>query len=99
MLPVGAGICAATILDGPMVQQSGLKMSMDLVLRVQVVYVLGLFLVGKHRKKVQRKLAELQLVPGLSELFDQFIWKCQVCVVPFYYMEIGFFFISINNNI
>ena len=61
-----------------MVQQSGLKISMDLVLRVQVVYVLGLFLVGKHRKKVQRKLAELQLVPGLSELFDQFIWKCQV---------------------
>lgn len=28
--------------------------------------------------QVQRKLAELKLAPGLSELFDQFIWKCQV---------------------
>jgi Trpc4-associated protein len=71
------GISVAPTPGAPMVQQSGLKISTDLILRVQVVYVLGLFLVGKHRKKVQRKLAELQLVPGLSELFDQFIWKCQ----------------------
>ena len=28
--------------------------------------------------QVQRKLADLKLAPGLSELFDQFIWKCQV---------------------
>ncbi len=72
------GISVPASPGGPMVQQSGLKISTDLILRVEVVYVLGLFLVGKHRKKVQRKLAELQLVPGLSELFDQFIWKCQV---------------------
>ena len=28
--------------------------------------------------QVQRKLADLKLAPGLSELFDQFIWKYQV---------------------
>ena len=31
--------------------------------------------------QVQRKLAELHLIPGLSELFEQFIWKCQAYVV------------------
>ncbi|KAK7115154.1 short transient receptor potential channel 4-associated protein-like isoform X2 [Littorina saxatilis] len=61
-----------------MVQQQGLKITEELVQRVEVVYVLGLFLLGKHRKKVQRKLADLKLAPGLSELFDQFIWKYQV---------------------
>lgn len=71
------GISEPASLNGPFVAQSGLHISLDLILRVQVVYVLGLFLVGKHRKKVQRKLAELNLVPGLSEMFDQFIWKCQ----------------------
>ena len=30
---------------------------------------------GKHRKEVQRQLAELKLIPRLSELFDTFIWK------------------------
>lgn len=62
---------------GPMVKQAGLEISKDLILRVKVIYVLGLFLAGKARKKVQKKLAELQLIPGLSELFEQFIWKCQ----------------------
>ncbi|ELU14681.1 hypothetical protein CAPTEDRAFT_176924 [Capitella teleta] len=71
------GVSAMASRTGPLVQQSGLRISTDLILRVQVVYVLGLFLVGKHRKKVQRKLAELHLIPGLSELFEQFIWKCQ----------------------
>ena len=47
-----AGISAPAAPGGPMIQQSGLKISTDLILRVQVVYVLGLFLVGKHRKKV-----------------------------------------------
>ena len=35
-----------------MIQQLGLHISGTLILRVQVIYVLGLFLVGKHRKKV-----------------------------------------------
>ena len=47
------GISASTVCGGPMNQQSGLKISIDLILRVQVVYVLGLFLVGKNRKKVR----------------------------------------------
>ncbi|XP_060063786.1 short transient receptor potential channel 4-associated protein-like [Ylistrum balloti] len=72
------GISEPTSAGGPMNIQQGLKITEELVQRVEVVYVLGLFLLGKHRKKVQRKLAELKLAPGLSELFDQFIWKCQV---------------------
>lgn len=72
------GISEPSAEGGPMVQQQGLKITEELVQRVEVVYVLGLFLLGKHRKKVQRKLADLKLAPGLSELFDQFIWKYQV---------------------
>ena len=45
------------------------------ILFFQVLYVLGLLLVGKHRKQVQRQLAELQLIPKLSNLFDCFIWR------------------------
>jgi len=47
----------------------------DLVDRVEVLYVLGLLLVGKHRKQVQKELADLQLIPKLSNLFDSFIWR------------------------
>jgi len=47
----------------------------DLIDRVEVLYVLGLLLVGKHRKQVQKELAELQLIPKLNELFDNFIWR------------------------
>jgi len=47
----------------------------DLVDRVEVLYVLGLLLVGKHRKQVQKELAELQLIPKLNDLFDNFIWR------------------------
>ncbi|CAH1779910.1 unnamed protein product [Owenia fusiformis] len=72
------GISEPVSSSGPMVHQPGLEMGADLVTRVQVVYVLGLFLIGKHRKKVQRKLADLKMIPGLSNMFDEFIWKCQV---------------------
>lgn len=72
------GISEPSAEGGHMVVQQGLKITEELVQRVEVVYVLGLFLLGKHRKKVQRKLADLKLAPGLSELFDQFIWKYQV---------------------
>ncbi|KAK2149750.1 hypothetical protein LSH36_438g02046 [Paralvinella palmiformis] len=71
------GISEPASFGSSLVQQAGLRISNVLILRVQVIYVLGLFLVGKHRKKVQRKLADLKLIAGLSELFDQFIWKCQ----------------------
>ncbi|XP_046354542.1 short transient receptor potential channel 4-associated protein-like isoform X1 [Haliotis rubra] len=72
------GVSEPTTEGGSLILQQGLKITEELVQRVEVVYVLGLFLLGKHRKKVQRKLADLKLAPGLSELFDQFIWKCQV---------------------
>ncbi|XP_066937190.1 short transient receptor potential channel 4-associated protein-like [Macrobrachium rosenbergii] len=52
-------------LAGPMLQ------------RVETVYVLGLLLLGKHRKEVQAQLAQLRLIPRLSQLFDLFIWKCE----------------------
>lgn len=72
------GVSEPTSEGAPMVAQQSLTITEELVQRVEVVYVLGLFLLGKHRKKVQRKLADLKLASGLSELFDQFIWKCQV---------------------
>lgn len=46
------GISEPTTAGGPMNQQQGLKITEELVQRVEVVYVLGLFLLGKHRKKV-----------------------------------------------
>jgi len=46
------GITVPTTADSPMVLQQGLKITEELVQRVEVVYVLGLFLLGKHRKKV-----------------------------------------------
>ncbi|KAK7069543.1 Short transient receptor putative channel 4-associated protein, partial [Halocaridina rubra] len=52
-------------LSGPMLQ------------RVETVYVLGLLLLGKQRREVQAQLAQLRLIPRLSELFDLFIWKCE----------------------
>ncbi|KAH9509476.1 Short transient receptor putative channel 4-associated protein [Bulinus truncatus] len=72
------GVSEPTSEGQPMIAQQALTITEELVQRVEVVYVLGLFLLGKHRKKVQRKLAELKLATGLSDLFDQFIWKCQV---------------------
>ena len=60
-----AGISAPAAPGGPMIQQSGLKISTDLILRVQVVYVLGLFLVGKHRKKVGGSV--IQVVRGFAK--------------------------------
>ncbi|XP_040581494.1 short transient receptor potential channel 4-associated protein [Lepeophtheirus salmonis] len=47
----------------------------DLMDRVEALYVLSLFLIGRHRKRVQKELSELKLVPKLSDLFDQFIWR------------------------
>ena len=41
----------------------------DLVDRVEVLYMLGLLLVGKHSKLVQKELSDLQLIPMLSNLF------------------------------
>ena len=37
--------------------------------------MLGLLLVGKQRKQVQKALAELELIPKLSLLYDNFIWR------------------------
>ena len=32
-------------------------------------------MVGKQRKQVQQALADLRLIPRLSDLFDSFIWR------------------------
>ena len=52
-LPICIGITAPTTAGSAMVQQQSLKITEILVQRVEVVYVLGLFLLGKHRKKVR----------------------------------------------
>ncbi|XP_013785167.1 short transient receptor potential channel 4-associated protein-like [Limulus polyphemus] len=56
--------------------QSSLAISSEMTIRAHGAYVLGLLLVGKHRKEVQQKLAELCLIPKLSDLFDHFTWEC-----------------------
>ena len=54
-LPV-PGITIPTTAGAPMVVQQGLKITEQLIQKVEVVYVLGLFLLGKHRKKVSEYL-------------------------------------------
>lgn len=49
---IPTGISEPTSAGGAMNVQQGLKITEELVQRVEVVYVLGLFLLGKHRKKV-----------------------------------------------
>ena len=46
-----------------------------LLIRIEALYVLSLLMIGKHRKKVQKELAELALIPKLSNLMDNFVWK------------------------
>ena len=46
-----------------------------LLTRIESLYVLSLLLIGKHRKKMQRELAELELIPKLSMVMDRFMWK------------------------
>ena len=47
----------------------------------QVSYVLGLLLVGKQRKHVQKELAQLQLIPKLSNLFDRQVLAYSCCII------------------
>ncbi|KFM66261.1 Short transient receptor hypothetical channel 4-associated protein, partial [Stegodyphus mimosarum] len=55
--------------------QTSVQITSELTFRADAVCVLGLLLVGRHRKEVQKELAELQLIPQLSDLFDHFIWR------------------------
>ncbi|XP_064466570.1 short transient receptor potential channel 4-associated protein-like [Ornithodoros turicata] len=55
--------------------ETALKIQAEMAFRAEAVYVLGLLLVGKRRKEVQRALAMLRLIPQLSDLFDHFVWK------------------------
>lgn len=48
-----------------------------LVFKVEMVLVLFQLMHGKHKKRAQGVLADLKLIPGLSDLFDSFIWKIQ----------------------
>ena len=42
--------------------------------------MLGLLLVGKQRKHVQKELAQLQLIPKLSNLFDRQVLAYSCCI-------------------
>jgi len=55
----------------------------------QAMSVLSLLMAGKHRKEVQRQLAELRLIPRLSELFDTFIWKHGIAIQMLFRMSIA----------
>lgn len=51
-ISVYEGVSEPTSLGHPMITQQALTITEELIQRVEVVYVLGLFLLGKHRKKV-----------------------------------------------
>eukprot|EP00111_Clytia_hemisphaerica_P024052 TCONS_00070896-protein len=47
----------------------------EIMHKVEVLYVLTLFLCGKSKKEVQCKLGELKFIPVLGELFDKLSWN------------------------
>ncbi|GFS30167.1 hypothetical protein NPIL_13851 [Nephila pilipes] len=55
--------------------KTSIRMTLELTIRADAVCVLGLLLVGRHRKEVQKELAELRLIPQLSDMFDHFVWR------------------------
>ncbi|KAG8181763.1 hypothetical protein JTE90_018071 [Oedothorax gibbosus] len=59
----------------PGLSKNAIRMTLELTFRADAVCVIGLLLVGRHRKEVQKELAELRLIPQLSDLFDHFIWR------------------------
>ncbi|XP_054715839.1 short transient receptor potential channel 4-associated protein-like [Uloborus diversus] len=59
-------------LDRPM---ASVQIAAELTFRADAVCVLGLLLVGRRRKEVQKELADLRLIPHLSDVFDHFIWR------------------------
>ena len=54
---------------------AALNIGEHLLARVEALYVISLLLVGKHRKQMQKELAELELLPKLSNLMDSFVWR------------------------
>jgi len=50
------GVSSPAVSGGVWTNQPCLQIVMDLNNKVEVIYVLGLFLVGKHRKKVCRTM-------------------------------------------
>ena len=71
MYIVLAGISEPTSAGGAMNVQQGLKITEELVQRVEVVYVLGLFLLGKHRKKVNfENMEHIVKQTSLHKIFE-----------------------------
>eukprot|EP00794_Sanderia_malayensis_P018931 gene18931-20836_t len=46
----------------------------EVMYKVEILYVLTLFLNGKHKAEVQCKLGDLKIIPALSDLFDKLGW-------------------------
>ncbi|XP_015751704.1 PREDICTED: short transient receptor potential channel 4-associated protein-like [Acropora digitifera] len=58
----------------PNLIQSRFNRIHELMHKVEVFYVLCLFLTGKHKSIVQKKLSDLKLIPGMCALFDEMAW-------------------------
>ncbi|KAJ7337109.1 Short transient receptor putative channel 4-associated protein [Desmophyllum pertusum] len=54
--------------------QSSFKHIHEVMHKVEVFYVLCLFLTGKHKLIVQKRLSEQKLIPGMCQLFDKMSW-------------------------
>ncbi|GIX93541.1 hypothetical protein CEXT_265851 [Caerostris extrusa] len=59
--------------NGP--PRTSIKTTLELAFRADAMCVLGLLLIGRHRKEIQKELTDLRLIPQLSDLFDHFVWK------------------------
>ncbi|XP_067142158.1 short transient receptor potential channel 4-associated protein-like isoform X2 [Centruroides vittatus] len=76
--PFICGISQWSDTNGLMRPESAIQIATEFSFRANAVCVLGLLLVGRHRRKVQKELAELGLIPQLSELFDHFVWRWNI---------------------
>jgi len=47
----------------------------EVMYKVEIFYVLTLFLNGKSKKEVQSRLGDLKLIPALCDLFDRLGWN------------------------
>lgn len=72
-----SGLSQPSEAQAPWIRQPGMECINNLVYKVEALYVIGLLLLGKNRKKGQKLVAERGLIPGLSTLFENFIWKVQ----------------------
>uniref|UniRef100_A0A6I8PFC2 Transient receptor potential cation channel subfamily C member 4 associated protein n=1 Tax=Ornithorhynchus anatinus TaxID=9258 RepID=A0A6I8PFC2_ORNAN len=52
-----------------------MKVMHEVMYKLEVLYILGVLLMGSQRGQVHTLLAKFRLVPGLNRLFEELIWR------------------------